>query len=314
LRRVLRRRGPRRVTVSFWNTFYAPPYGGANQFMLALRAGLERQGVRVRDNHARGADVHVLQSIWFDVARFRRHFARRPMKVIHRIDGPIQLIRGRDREKDDEVFQLNADCAAATVVQSGWCLERLVELGYRPVKPVVIPNAADPDIFHARGRVEWSPRRKVRLISTAWSDNPRKGAALYQFLDEHLDWSRFEYTFVGRVAAPLRRIRVVPPVASAELASMLRAHDVYVTASEKDPCSNALIEALSCGLPALYRDDGGHPELVGQGGLPFRDEHDVLGQLDRLVEEYPSFQAVVAPPAMDEVAARYLDLIHAVRD
>ena len=41
--------------------------------------------------------------------------------------------------------------------------------------------------------------RKVRLISTSWSDNPRKARATYEWIDRHLDWSRYEYSFVGRV-------------------------------------------------------------------------------------------------------------------
>ena len=30
-----------------------------------------------------------------------------------------------------------------------------------------------------------------------------------------------------------------------------------------DPCPNTVIEALSCGLPILYSNSGGVPELVG---------------------------------------------------
>ena len=37
-----------------------------------------------------------------------------------------------------------------------------------------------------------------------------------------------------------------------QLAELLRAHDVYLAPSRDDPCSNALLEALACGLPAAY--------------------------------------------------------------
>ena len=30
----------------------------------------------------------------------------------------------------------------------------------------------------------------------------------------------------------------------------------------KDPCPNSVIEAMSCGLPILYSNSGGLPELV----------------------------------------------------
>ena len=46
--------------------------------------------------------------------------------------------------------------------------------------------------------------------------------------------------------------------------------------------------------------------------MPFRDETDVLSQLDRLVDSYEALQAVLAPPTIGGVADRYLALIDAV--
>ena len=42
----------------------------------------------------------------------------------------------------------------------------------------------------------------------------------------------------------------------------------------KDPCPNTVIEAMSCGLPVLYSNSGGLPEIVSQDcgiGLRVRD-------------------------------------------
>src|SRR4029078_3750410 len=86
---------------------------------------------------------------------------------------------------------------------------------------------------------------------------------------------------------PLRfeRVRSVGPLDSNALADLLRTQDVYVAPSRDDPCSHALLEALACGLPAAYRRSGGHPELVGEGGLPFSDDEELGDVLDRLVAE-----------------------------
>ncbi len=108
---------------------------------------------------------------------------------------------------------------------------------------------------------------------------------------------------------PFRRIRSLPAVPSEELANLLREHDVYITASQNDPCSNAVIEALACGLPVVYRNDGGHPELVGYGGLPFSSEEEILPQLERIVTHYDMFQRLIAVPTLDEVADTYLALL-----
>ena len=93
---------------------------------------------------------------------------------------------------------------------------------------------------------------------------------------------------------------------------ILREHHIYVTASRNDPCSNALIEALACGLPALYFNDGGHPELVGMGGLPFGSHEEILPALDRLAANYYSFQNLITVPRLEDVAGKYLALIEDV--
>jgi glycosyltransferase involved in cell wall biosynthesis len=300
----------RNLTIGLWHSFFKPPYGGGNQFMLALRKALATRDMDVRENELRdGIDAYILNSIHFDVDRFMEFSLKHRLNVIHRIDGPIHLIRGFDREKDELCFQLNERFASATVLQSAWTYQRIIDMGYNPVSPTIIHNAVDPDIFHPRGRRAFDRDRKVRLISTSWSNNPRKGGPTYKWIEDHLDWERFEYTFVGNASEKFSHIQHIPPVSSDELAEILRDHDIYITASRNDPCSNALIEAMACGLPALYLNDGGHPELVGSGGLAFHDEEEILPQLERLVEHYESFQRLIVVPRMVDVAEKYLSLV-----
>lgn len=302
-----------KLSVGLWHTFFQPPYGGGNQFMMALRKGLSTRDVNVRENELdEEIDAYVLNSIHFDVDRFLDFSRRHRLNVIHRIDGPIHLIRGFDREKDELCYRLNAQFASATVLQSAWTYQRIIDMGYRPVEPVIIHNAVDSDIFNPQGHIPFDRNRKVRLISTSWSNNPRKGGPIYRWIEDHLDWDRFEYTFVGNVSEQFSRVRHIPPVSSEELASILKEHDIYITASRNDPCSNALIEALACGLPALYLNDGGHPELVGYGGLAFNDEEEILPQLEKLVEDYESFQGLIVVPTLQDVADKYLSLIREI--
>jgi glycosyltransferase involved in cell wall biosynthesis len=296
--------------VGLWHKFFAPPYGGGNQFMLALRNALRRRGITVVENQLReDIDVYLLNSVHFDVEQFLDFAQRHPLRAVHRIDGPIHLIRGFDREKDELCFELNKRFAAATVLQSTWTYQRITEMSYQPVKPVIIRNAVDPSVFHPHGRVSFDPARKIRLIATSWSNNARKGGPVYKWLEERLDWDRFEFTFVGNESVPFNRIRSIPAVPSGELANILREHDIYITASQNDPCSNAVIEALACGLPVVYRNDGGHPELVGYGGLPFVHQEDILPQLDKIAAHYDMFQRLITVPTMDEVAEKYLALL-----
>lgn len=298
------------LTVSMFREFVKPPFGGANQFMLALKSAFEAQGVRVLVNEV-GEHIHgyYFDSLWFDEKLLRKLEKIQDPVVIHRIDGPIHLYRGKDKELDDRIFEINARLATSTVIQSDFTLEKLVETGYRPVRPVVIRNAVNPSIFHPVSREKSLSGRKVRLIATSWSDNPNKGGPVYKWLEENLDWSRYEFTFVGRCSETLSKARVEEPVPSERLAALLNDHDIYVTASQNDPCSNALVEALSCGLPAVALRSGGHPELVGAGGLTFERKEEIPSLLDRISSGYEEFRAKVNPPRMESVSELYLRLV-----
>lgn len=295
-----------RSDVSMFFNFVPAPHGGAHQFMRALWAEFEARGLRVANNVTGPTTRACLYNSYnFDAARLR---AAKPegCRFVHRVDGPIGLYRGEDDAIDRRICELNWELADATVFQSTYSLEKHLELGMTFKNPTVIPNAVDARIFNPTGRLSFDPNRKIRLISTSWSDNPNKGATTYAWLEAHLDWERYEYTFVGRSPARFARITHLPPMASADLAAVLRNHDVYVTASRHDPCSNALLEALSCGLPAAFLDSGGHRELVKDGGLAFREPEDIPGTLDRLMREYSARQALIAVDSIASVADRYL--------
>lgn len=307
--------------LALFHDFAPPPAGGGHQFLRALWRELEQQGWRLEKNTCSPTTRACLCNGHNFAAERLRALRRAGVPIVHRVDGPVGVYRGRgpdDDPTDQRVWQINRDLASATILQSRYSLLKHQELGYSFVEPHIIPNTPDPTLFHAVGRIE-SPvvvqqgqpvqQRKVRLISTSWSDNPNKGAAVYQWLEEHLDWQRFDYTFVGRSPLRFRRIRTLPPLPSHQLAHVLRRHDIVITASRHDPCSNALLEALACGLPALYLNSGGHPELVGQAGFAFESAEELPALLDRLVADYPQRQEQISLPPLPHVAARYLAVL-----
>jgi glycosyltransferase involved in cell wall biosynthesis len=294
---------------ALFHQFAPPPSGGGHQFLRALYRELDARGVAVELNRLSGGTRACLfNSFNFDFARLQR-FARADCRMVHRVDGPIGVYRGFDDGTDARIAELNGELADATVFQSRYSLEKHEELGYSLADPVVIPNAVDPTIFHAPEAREPLGGRRVRVLASSWSDNPRKGSDTLAWLDRRLDTERYELTFVGRTQLGFENVRAVGPVDSEAVAALLRDHDVYLAASHDDPCSNALLEALACGLPAVFRESGGHPELVGEGGLPFREDEEVPGVLDRLVGELDERRAAISIPAIADVADRYLRVL-----
>ena len=230
--------------------------------------------------------------------------------MVHRVDGPIGVYRGFDDGTDARIAEVNAELASATIFQSEFSLEKHRELGFELREPVVIPNAVDPAIFHPPTSREPLEGRRVRLVATSWSDNPRKGAETLAWLDRNLDPDALR-AHVRRARAGARSSASASsaPLDSSALADLLRTQDAYIAPSRDDPCSNALLEALACGLPAAYRESGGHPELVGEGGLPFREDEELGDVLDRLVAELDERRAAISTPSLASVADRYLEVL-----
>ena len=298
-----------RADIAVFHEFLPPPTGGGSQFLRALTGEFRRRGLEVEVNRISGATpVCLFNSFNFQFARLQR-FATRDCRLVHRVDGPIGSYRGFDDGTDQRILGINQALADATVFQSRYSLERHLELGLELRSPVVIRNAPDPAIFHPPAAHEPLAGRRIRVIASSWSDNPRKGAATFEWLDQHLDHDRFELTFVGRASVALMRSRMIPALPSEELAELLRSQDIYLAASLDDPCSNALLEALACGLPAAFAASGGHPELVGEAGLPFSSPEELPAVLARLADDLDTRRSAIRVPSLVEVADSYLEVL-----
>ena len=298
-----------RADLAVFHEFEPPPAGGGHQFLRALVGELERRDLAVEhDRISGGTRACLFNSFNFDFARLRR-FSRSDCRMVHRVDGPVGAYRGFDDGTDARIAAINAELADATVLQSRYSLEKHAELGIELRHPVVVSNTVDQSIFHPPDGRKPLDGRPLRVIASSWSQNPRKGADALAWLDRNLDPERFELTFVGQSQQRFERIRHAPPVDSYGVARLLREHDVYLAASRDDPCSNALLEALACGLPAAYLDSGGHSELVGGGGLSFDGAKEVPDVLARLAGDLDVYRDRIAIPSLASVADSYLSLL-----
>lgn len=284
------------------------PWGGGNQFLNALRDEWTRQGIYA--DTPEQADAVLFNSYPFGAEYlFNQAFRLKkqsPQKLwVYRLNGPISFIRNTDREIDQAIGLFNRALCDGIIFQSRWCQSaNHANFGTQSSHETVIYNAPDTDIFNRHNRKPLPrPNEKIHLIATSWSANWRKGFDVYNYLDEHLDFDRYEMTFIGNSPVTFKRIRMIPPVGSKEMAEYLKQHDIYITASQADPCSNALVEALCCGLPAVVRNDGGHPELIQKGGECFEDMKDVLDVLEKVSHNLDGYQNSL--PRYDiQVAAR----------
>lgn len=295
--------------ISIFRQFMKPPYGGGNQFMLALKKQFEKEGITVLNNEVgEYIDAYLFDSLWFDLSLLKRLKKIKFAKVIHRIDGPIFLYRGKDKDLDDKIFEINKQFATNTVIQSNYTFSKILEFGYEPINPIVLHNAVNSNIFNNKNFYP-NLNKKIKIISTSWSDNVMKGADDYKWLDQNLNFDNIEYSFYGRIKANLKNIKLYGPIPSIELAKMIKNHHIYITASKNDPCSNALIEAMACGLPAICKNSGGHPELISFGGLLYDEVDQIPKKINKVVDNYDLFSKSIYINSLENISKQYISLM-----
>lgn len=284
--------------------FRDDPWGGGNQFLKALRSYFLSEGIYEEDT--KKADIVLFNSHHqLDVvAKLALNYPDKIM--VHRVDGPISYIRGNHIELDKIIFKSNQLIADSTIFQSEWSKQKSFELRMKRTKYIsVIMNAPDPAIFYRSEKTHNHTKRKIKLIATSWSANKKKGFDVYEYLDRNLDFNKYAMTFIGNSPIHFKNIRHIQPLPSFELADKLREHDIFITASLDDPCSNSLLEALHCGLPAVARKSGGHPEIIGKSGITFNGTDDVCEAIEKLSSEPLEYKDKLSLPSIEQTGEQY---------
>lgn len=296
--------------IAIFHEFQKPPYGGGNQFLMALTKSLRQKGYNVGSNTVgRKTKAVLFNSFQFDQKKLEKLRKKYKAKFTQRLAGPIGVYRGTDIQIDKDIWSLN-QFAQATIFISNYSFNKYKELGLNFTQPQVILNACDPDIFNRKDRIDLpNGNRKIKLIATAWSNNPKKGGPILSWLDEHLDHSKYELTFVGRTQSQFKNAKLIAPVPSEDLSAILKQHDIYIAPSEDDPCSNALVEAISCGLPAAYRISGGHPEIVKGGGKGWQDGNSLMDAIEKIADDLKGYQEKIIVPDLSRVTDEYLKIL-----
>jgi hypothetical protein len=283
------------------------PWGGGNRFVSALVDALKARGHQVvHDLNDADIDVIVIidprsriPNIPFGAGAILRYLARRNPRavVLHRIN---ECDERKNTRTVNVRLRLANYAADHTVFVGSWLRDLAV---WRPRDghgSSVILNGADPRVFNAAGHESWNGSGPVRLVTHHWGGNWMKGFDVYGRLDRMLAepaWrGRIEFTYIGNVPRDFRfeHARHLPPMDAEALATELRGHHVYVTASINEPGGNHQNEGALCGLPLLYRNSGCMPEYCDGFGVMFDGVDNFDGALARMIDEYHTWQARIA--------------------
>jgi glycosyltransferase involved in cell wall biosynthesis len=283
--------------------------GGANQFLRTLKNEfLKTDNLTEKVSEA---DVVLFNAHHHpnEVLKIKNLFPEK--KFIHRFAGVYKLYNHSEDERQDITCQINKLAADANIFISKWTMDSYLEYGIDEKPGTVILNCADDRFFN--NQHEKIENEKTKLICTSWSINKNKGFEIYKFLDENLDFSKYDFTYVGRDPGfKFVNIKNVEPQPSEQLAKYIKESDIFVTGTRFDACSNSLVEAMSCGLPAVVLDSGGSPEVLKKGGEVFTSLEDVVEAIEKVATNLKKYRNNINIDRPEEAARKYLDFFRSV--
>lgn len=239
--------------------------GGMYSFFRNFRRWLDARGIPHTEALEDEWDVLIVNSWVVPYRSVLRAKRGHPSgRVLHRIDGSAQDY-GRDAASDTRQGLVNT-LADVSVFQSAYGRDA-TRVRYRVIGQdgPVIHNPVDTQRFTPEGPREDLPGR-VRVIHVAWSTNPRKGGGnLAPLARRHPEVT---FVLVGQYAdvPALPNVVAVGHADWDRLPRLLRSCECLLILAENEACPNVVLEGMASGLPVLYRESGGTPELVGACG------------------------------------------------
>jgi hypothetical protein len=291
------------------------PTGGGNQFLSFLKKEFLQRGVYsklktadcviINSHHFGKFGIYLLQLITRCIANPR-------LVILHRLDGLLSKGRGNSLflQQDKQISFFSSKIANGVVYQSEWARKEFQQLfgtNLLQESSAIIYNSAK-DIFNKKGRRTFQAGEKINLVYSSWSTNAKKGFGALQYLDETLDFEKYDFYFVGNTPPGIvyKNIKIVKPLSSDELATFYLGMHVFIAPMEDDACSNAIVEAAKSKLLLIVKDSGGNREIAGPNSIFFTADEQ-LGQILENVDSVVSHLNDLKIPVQYDSTSYYIE-------
>lgn len=298
------------MKVSIGSKIIEGPWGGGNLFVKNMSDFLIRNGHEViYDLSEANIDLILLtdpRSRKESSSTFNHIEILNYKKKVNKDVVVVQRINECDERKGTNNINqlyLNASEAADHVIfVSSWLRDIYLNLGMKPSKSSVVLAGANKNIFNRDNKELWDGKSKLKFVTHHWSNHENKGFDIYKQLDNLMDDKRWkdkiDFTYIGNMndKFEFKNSNIHEPLDGQNLASLIKQHHVYITASINEPSGNHHIEAAQCGLPVIYRNSGGIPEYCKNYGVELNENIEITikyifdnyENLNKKVLEYPN--------------------------
>jgi glycosyltransferase involved in cell wall biosynthesis len=97
------------------------------------------------------------------------------------------------------------------------------------------------------------------------------------------------------------QVSILGEVEQNNIVGIMQKHHMLLTTKIYDPCSNTIIEAMSCGLPVVFHNSGGNYELVKNAGWSFGKKNK---NIEKIEVSYKDIISTLENIKIDEISKK----------
>ncbi|GAA4785577.1 glycosyltransferase family 4 protein [Olivibacter ginsenosidimutans] len=156
----------------------------------------------------------------------------------------------------------------------------LLEKGLKKEEDIqVFPNAIQGDRFFIKdqkeARKKFGFKEEDFIVSFVGQFNHRKGILRVEQATKDLEGVKTAYAGMGKLEPTAKNCIFKGPVKPNEMTDFLNASDIFVMPTLNEGCSNAIVEAISCGLPIVSSALPFNADILGEDNAILIDPNNV---------------------------------------
>jgi glycosyltransferase involved in cell wall biosynthesis len=294
------------IKIHFTYSHVDKPWGGANNFIRALRQELENSSnFTFTDSPEEYCDVVFMNQLGtgpgdnsklLSISQAKKFRDQGRKLVVRAVNLNWHAFRFSFKNltlgwwRDRQTIAL-LNLADVAIFQSEYQRQFFVRAGYRGGLNEVIHNGAPPEFWIEQPSSELLSG-PLRLISSTASPRETKRHDLIARISE-CDGVEILHMGAWPEGLPTRRVQLLGMLPREQMIEAMASCHFFLHTAIKDPCPNAVFEALCSGLPVIYNPGpGSSEEIVGACGIAL-DEEDLARTIAKAYENFNHLRSTV---------------------